>query len=92
MGPMKEGRGVLWSCPLRTSISEDAKDASSLLQSRSMDIVSHGKEGLPFKANDLYCSNEDLLRSTGSLRRLHLVIIRCCIRIVEAHTNDGVSS
>ena len=42
MGPMKDGRGVLWSCLLRTSISEDANDASSLLQSRSMDISRGG--------------------------------------------------
>lgn len=70
MGPMRDGRGVLWSCLLRASISEDANEASSLLQSRSMDI--RGSSELPYlgsdactndSANNLYCSNEeDLLR------------------------------
>lgn len=46
MGPMKDGRGVLWSCLLRTSISEDAKESSSLLQSRSMDMTE--KRELPY--------------------------------------------
>jgi hypothetical protein len=81
MGPMKDGRGVLWSCLLRISISEDAYDASRLLQSRSMDITERKTGSYHIwdaptndtpvtdskkSANDLYRSNkEDLLRSTS---------------------------
>lgn len=38
-GPIKDGRGVLWSCLLRMAMSEEARDASSFVQSRSIDIV-----------------------------------------------------
>lgn len=49
MGPMKDGRRTFWSCMLKASMNDEANDASSLFQSRSMDIV-HRKQGLPFTA------------------------------------------
>ena len=74
MGPMKDGRGVLWSCLLRTSISEDANEASSLLQSRSMDIT--GNRELPYlgsdactndSANNLYCQMKKIYYESTSM-------------------------